>query len=171
MEKITNIELDKIKEADEKINFLLKTLDTAADGIYWMNKEGQFVYVNDLGCEILGYDKDELLRLTIFDVNPHATIEKWNDTWDKIIETGLLNTESIHKRKDGTEFPVEISSSFVRIENSEFINGFARDISERKKAEKIIKEKMEELEKINKIMVSRELDMIKLKEKLNETNL
>lgn len=170
MNEKSNIELEKIKDAEERVRFLLKTLDTAADSIYWMNKDGQFIYVNDLGCNILGYDKDEILNLKIFDVNPHATIEKWNDAWRKANESGSIRQETIHKHKDGTLFPVEISSSFVKIGDDGFINGFARDISERKKNEKIIEEKMDELEKLNKIMVSRELDMMKLKEKLKESN-
>ena len=166
MKEENNVELQKIKDPNERVKFLLKTLDTAADPIYWMNKEGQIIYVNDIGCEVLGYDQDELIKLTIFDVDSTSSTEKWGELWESSNKSERYRLESVHKRKDGTEFPVEISSNFVKIDDSEFINGFARDITARKKAEKIIEEKIEELEKMNKIMVDREFDMIKLKEKL-----
>jgi PAS domain S-box-containing protein len=128
------------KIIEEHLELLFNTLDVASDSVYWMDTKGRFCYANAAGCKALGYSKDELLNMRVFDVNPAATPQKWDEVWHAIKDKGNYTSESVHRRKDGSEFPVEIASTYAKFGDKEYINGFARDITERKKAEEALLE-------------------------------
>ncbi|MDA8139341.1 MAG: PAS domain S-box protein [Desulfobacteraceae bacterium] len=133
------------KRTQEQLEILKQSIDTAPDGAYWMDKEGRFIYVNQAGCAALGYRREELMRLTIFDINPLATPERWAQVW-QILKTGNnYFSQSVHRRKDGTTFPVEITSTYGRMGDQEYCNGFARDITERRQAEEALRQSEEAL--------------------------
>ena len=120
---------------------LKHSIDIHYDAAFWTTPEGEFVYVNDTACTSLGYDRDELMCLRIWNINPIVNLnpEKWSDVWNRLREQKTIHIESIHVRKDGTEFPVEIVSTYVQFGDQEYNCGFARDISERKQAEDALK--------------------------------
>ena len=124
------------KKTEEWLDLLKQSIDAFAEGAYWTDRDGRFLYVNAAGCRALGYSRDELLKLRVWDINPRATPERWEQVWQTLPEKKFFTCESVHHRKDGTEFPVEIASTYVKLGEKEFFNGFARDISDRKKAEK-----------------------------------
>lgn len=120
--------------SEEQIVILKRALDAHHDGVYWMDRDNKFVYVNDAGCRVLGYEPQELLGKSIVDVNPLATPERMAMVWEKLRKDGFYTAESVHRRRDGTELPVEIMTTYVLHEGREYAAGFARDISERKRA-------------------------------------
>ena len=123
------------------LEMLKHSIDIHYDAAFWTTPEGEFVYVNDTACTSLGYDRDELMCLRIWNINPIVNLnpEKWSDVWNRLREQKTIHIESIHVRKDGTEFPVEIVSTYVQFGDQEYNCGFARDISERKQAEDALK--------------------------------
>jgi PAS domain S-box-containing protein len=123
------------KQAEEQIRLFKYSIDTAPDGAYWMDRKGRFLYVNDAGCKALGYNREEMEQLCITDINPYVTPQGWELVWQTIIKQQSPTTESTHRRKDGSEFPVEITSTYIKFGDQEYCNGFARDITGRKKAE------------------------------------
>ncbi|MEA1956960.1 MAG: PAS domain S-box protein [Euryarchaeota archaeon] len=70
-------------------------------------------------------------------------------------------------RKDGTEFPVELSLSAVKIKGKWNAIGIIRDIIERKRAEDALRKSIAELERFNRLAVDRELRMVELKREVN----
>jgi PAS domain S-box-containing protein len=128
------------KRAVERFELIKDSIDAASDGAYWMDREGWFIYVNDAGCKALGYSRDELLQLRIFDVNQRVTAQRWDELWQVLRDKKVFTTESVHCRKDGSEFPVEITSSYIKFGNQEYVNEFARDISERMQAQEALRE-------------------------------
>jgi len=138
-------------QAEEQLQILKYSIDTAPDGAYWMNPEGHFLYVNDAGCKALGYTHEEILQMSVFDVDLNATPELWAQLWLYLREKNNFVGQSVHRRKDGSEFPVEITSAYGKFGEQEYCNGFAKDITERKKAEEqllIAKEKAEESDRL-----------------------
>ncbi|NJD22633.1 MAG: PAS domain S-box protein [Melioribacter sp.] len=133
-------ELTIRKAAEEQLNLLKYSVDTSSDGAYWLDSEGRFLYINDTGCKSLGYGVDELLKMRLWDINPRVTSQRWAEVWPIIKEKKIYSAESVHRRKDGSEFPVEIISSYIKFGEKEYCNGFARDITERKLAEIAIEE-------------------------------
>jgi len=129
-----------LKDA-QLLEMLKHSIDIHYDAAFWTTPEGEFVYINDMACTSLGYERDELMSLRIWDINPivNQDPEKWSDVWNQLREQKTIHVESIHVRKDGTEFPVEIVSTCVQFGDQEYICTFARDISERKQVEDALK--------------------------------
>ena len=122
----------------EKMEIFKAIVHTISDAVFWLDPEGNFIYVNESACKSLGYDHDELMKLKVFDVNPRADSARWNAVVRQFRKKKLFHAESIHRRKDGSEFPVEIISSYIKFDNKEYFCGFARNITERKHAEEFI---------------------------------
>lgn len=122
----------------EKMEIFKAIVHTISDAVFWLDPEGNFIYVNESACKSLDYDHDELMKLKVFDVNPRADSARWNAVVRQFRKEKVFHAESIHRRKDGSEFPVEIVSSYIKFDNKEYFCGFGRDITERKHAEEFI---------------------------------
>jgi PAS domain S-box-containing protein len=125
------LDITERKKNEKNMELLKLSIEISLDGAFWMNKKGQFVYVNDAACKSLGYTKEQLMQLTIFDVNTNITSDNWEEFWSYLRENKMIKSETVHKRKDGSLFPVEISSVYIKVLDEEYCNGFARDISSR----------------------------------------
>ncbi len=123
------------RQAEDEVRMLKHSIDVHYDGVYWMNTDNEFVYVNEAACKAVGYERAELIGRTVYQVNPMATAEGMRGVWEGLRKGGPFLGESVHRRKDGSEFPVEIVTTYVRFGGKEFACGFARDISEKKKLE------------------------------------
>ena len=104
-------------------------VDHASDCIYWIKPDARFANVNDSTCRRLGYDRNELLRLTVFDVDPAFPREAWEAHWQEIKKRRSFTIETRHRTKEGEVFPVEVSVNYVEYEGAEYNFAFARDIS------------------------------------------
>ncbi|MFO1475112.1 MAG: PAS domain S-box protein [Verrucomicrobiota bacterium] len=116
--------------------------DQAAHAIYGMNRDASLCYVNDQACRSLGYTSAELLKLSIFDIDPDFTPEMWEKAWDRFHrrEVEVMRIETRHRRKDGSIFPVEIASKHFWQGQTELHVAFVVDLTERKRIEKQIRE-------------------------------
>ncbi|MHB8060003.1 MAG: PAS domain S-box protein [Gaiellaceae bacterium] len=128
-------DISERKLAQEQIEMLKRSIDMHPDGAYWLDAKGEFVYVNEAGCRSVGYALEELLGKPVGLVNPAATPERMKEIWKKLRGEGSYTSETIHRRKDGSEFPAEITSTYIRLGDKEYNCGFARDISERKRSD------------------------------------
>jgi len=126
-------------------------IEKAREAIYWIKSDTSIVYVNEAACKSLGYSKKELLKLKLFDIDPVFPKESWDQHWAKTRELGSYTIESFHKRKDGSIFPLEILISFMSFEGEEYHCAFARDITERKKAEEALQRSERLLKESQKI--------------------
>ncbi len=125
-------ERERERQALRFTQFAINRSSTAA---YWMGKDARFIYVNDQACRSLGYDRDELLTMTVHDIGPDFPLEAWAPHWQEVRERGAFTFETSHQRKDGTLFPVAITVNHVRFAGREYNCAFAVDISERLAAE------------------------------------
>jgi two-component system, cell cycle sensor histidine kinase and response regulator CckA len=116
----------------EQHQFTQFAIDHLAMGAFWMTKEGKFIYVNDAACRLLGYTREELLKLNVWDIDPSATVQSWPEIWDQLSETKQHRLETRHRKKDGTLIPVEVVINHVEFHGVEFQCSFTRDISEEK---------------------------------------
>lgn len=168
-------EIEQRKQTECTLHMTQFAVDHASDSLFWITADGGFANVNDSACRRLGYSRDELLRLTVFDVDPAFPREAWEAHWREIKERKSFTIETMHRTKAGESFPVEVTVNYVEYEGAEYNFAFARDISERKRAEEELRKANEELEsrlaelkKVNKMFVGRELRMIELKDKIKE---
>lgn len=122
--------------------------NTSIDGFWLVNKSGQFLDVNSAYCRMTGYSKDELKKMIIPDLEAVEPPEITRRHIQKIIETGSDRFESIHRCKDGRHINVEISVTYIK--HSGKMMCFIHDITKRKKADAILRQKTEELIRSNK---------------------
>ena len=118
------------------------------DAFASVDLEGRIKEFNDVYCQMLGYEKEEIPSLTYTDVTP----EKWHAYEDEIVRAQVLTNgfsevyEKEYRRKDGTIFPVELRSILLRDASGQPSGMWAiiRDITERKRAEAAMRESEEE---------------------------
>jgi PAS domain S-box-containing protein len=123
------------KRAEQKQQAIIKT---ALDGFWLINLEGKFLEVNDSYCKMIGYTREELLGMSIPDIEAAETPEETVQRIKKIMEQGSDRFETRHKRKDGNIIDVEVSVNYLDVgEGQMFV--FVRDITERRKAEEALK--------------------------------
>ncbi len=137
------------KKVEEALQMFRYSIDQAPIDISWINQDGDFLYVNEQVCRSLGYTREELLRLRLWDIDPVFPKERWNNNWKRYRENrqgGGEHHETIHRRKDGVDFPVEVSSKHLWFGDNELHVAFVNDISQRKKVEDEIRRLNEELE-------------------------
>ena len=111
-------------------------MDRAGIGIAWNHAEtGQFLYANDELCRQLGYPREELLALTISDVNPEfPPLLVRQAAADLRTGTGVVRIETVHQRKDRSSHPVEATVYLHRAVDAEWLITFIEDITARKAA-------------------------------------
>ncbi|NTW87200.1 MAG: PAS domain S-box protein, partial [Holophagaceae bacterium] len=122
-------------EAQREQRILNAAIDKAVDPVYGINAMGRLVFVNQAAEAALGYSRQELLGLSLWDVEQGASPDQWPDRWTQLREIGSSRTEARHRRRDGSTFPVETSSGYIAFEGREVVFTQAQDITERKAAE------------------------------------
>lgn len=138
-------DISELKRAEEQLTLLKHSIDVHYDGAYWTDTENRFIYINEAGCKALGYQREELIGKTLLDVNPKASPERLKQVWESLRSQGYYSTEAVHRRKDGSELPVELVTTYVQFKGREFSCGFARDITARKRVE-------QELRRVNRAL-------------------
>ena len=114
-------------------------IESAMDGFWLTDKQGNFLEVNEAYCNMSGYSKEELLKMKISDIESIESYEETVSRIEKIIKIGEDRFESVHQRKNGSYFIVEISAKYHNVNGGQFVT-FLHDITNRKNSERLIKE-------------------------------
>jgi PAS domain S-box-containing protein len=122
------------RKAHESLQMMRFCVDHAGDSIFWVNSEGRILYVNDATCAGLGYSREELLSMSIFDLDPDYQPGVWGPHFEELRRRGNIILETRHRAKDGRVLPIEVNANYVHFGNHEFNFAFTRDITERKRA-------------------------------------
>ena len=107
--------------------------------IFRIDEAGKIIDVNIQACTSLGYMRDELIGMTVFELDPTFTPDRWKEHRKNLKLQGSRLVESRHRRKDGTTFPVEVKVNFYEFNGEQYSYSFAQDITERRKSEQALK--------------------------------
>ena len=156
------VNITERKQAEEALKLTQFSVDNASIDIYWINRHGQFVYANNKACDSLGYTREELLKLTAMDIYPDFPIEGWPNYWNERRKQELKRFETTHQRKDGSTFPVGITSHYWKYGGQEYLFTYVYDLTERQHAEETLRRNQELLNEVQQISLTGgwELDMV-----------
>jgi PAS domain S-box-containing protein len=125
----------------EKETHLRILFEQAADAIFVSNLNGTLTKVNKQACQSTGYTENEILKLKVSDIDVEtSSSESFHEFAKNLSPDHPITIESAHRRKDGSVFPVEITIAFLQTHGGPQLLGIARDISDRKRAEKVLRE-------------------------------
>lgn len=134
-------------QPEEELQFAKSFMDRAAVAVFWVDAEARFLYVNDGACGLAGYSREELLSMTMYDVDPNFCRTVWSEYWRTIKQQGSLTFESLHRTKDGWSFPVEFTVTYLEYHGREYGCIFVRNITQRKQLEVVLDRANEVLER------------------------
>ncbi len=123
-------------------------LKFANDVIFLLDKDFTIVEANDRALEVYMYSRDEIIGMKLEDIRAEESLDQLAGHIRKVDENESATFETLHKRKDKTVFPVEVSSRLVIIEGKKYYQTIGRDITERKRVENVLKESEERFRKI-----------------------
>ncbi len=126
------------KATEDALAMARHVLDKTADAIFWSDESGQFVYVNDAACHSVGYNRHELLSMAVSDIDRTRDVEQFITFAQVLLQERVATLETVHSRKDGTSFPVELVVNRLEYGGRSYLCGFARDISQRRQAEETL---------------------------------
>ena len=158
------------KEMQENEEQYRNYIENSHEIVQSMASDGRFLSVNNSWHKSFGFEKNELEKLNMFDIVSPEFKEKLEEIFQKALAGEPISGVEIHfENKEKQEIILEgnlIPRTFYgKVVN---VRCFFRDITENRRVQQEINEKIEELEMFNKLAVDRELKMIELKNKIKE---
>jgi PAS domain S-box-containing protein len=129
-----------LREKEEKYHNLFQHSN---DAIFIHDLAGNIIDVNNRVLSLFGYDKSEILALTVSKMHPASELVKSAQAFRDVSKNGFVSFEINFQKKNGEIFPAEVSSSLFEISGTKVIQGVVRDISERREAEQNLRESEE----------------------------
>jgi len=126
---------DKLRESQAALARTQFAVDNAADMVFWTDDRGGFIYANESSCRRLGYSRGEMLGMSVWDIDRNYPRESWPAVWQRLRQEGQIRIETLQFAKGGEVFPAEVNIKHVAYGGEEFACAFARDISDRRRAE------------------------------------
>jgi PAS domain S-box-containing protein/putative nucleotidyltransferase with HDIG domain len=132
---------EALRESEERYRLLFHSSN---DGVFVHppvtgDQVGTFVEVNDQACQSLGYSREELLKLTPFDLGEPELHDKFSAIRGELLAEKQVLFETVHVAKDGCRLPVEINARLFNYHGRPMVLSLVRDISRRKQAEMEVK--------------------------------
>ncbi|APG28096.1 hypothetical protein A7E78_09735 [Syntrophotalea acetylenivorans] len=131
-------DISKRKQEEQALRLNQFAVDNTAEQAFWITPEGQITYANNAACASLGYCREELVGMSLPDIDPDFSGEDVVESWISLKKDKVRRFERCHKAKDGRLYPVEVRSNYVNYDGREFRFAFVIDISERKAAEEAL---------------------------------
>ncbi len=167
---------ERLRQSETKFRSLL---ESAPDGMVIVNANGSIVMVNEQAEKMFGYARDEMLGQPIELLVPESFREDHVSHRNGYLENPVQSSlgsdfELFARHKSGAQIPIEAALSPVDTDEGLLVSAAIRDISERKKAQlaiqesDLLREKMREIERFNRLAVDREQRMLELKRQVNE---
>ncbi|HYJ91394.1 MAG TPA: PAS domain S-box protein, partial [Pyrinomonadaceae bacterium] len=128
-------DISERKRADETLARYRHLSEYANDVIWMVNADGQIVEVNQAAVELYGYDREELLGMNVRQLRDPSTFSTLDNDL-QAANAGNIHFETLHVKKDGTSFPVEVNASSAEFGGERLIMSILRDITDRKRQER-----------------------------------
>ena len=122
-------------EAGLQLELTRVSFDRAAVAVYWLDSTGQLAYANDAFCRALGYTRDQLSGLSLFDFTADVSKEDYQRAWSQLETQGFVTFESTHRGTNGEERTSKVSVFSLDSGEGRVACCIGHDISQRKREE------------------------------------
>jgi PAS domain S-box-containing protein len=129
------LDITERKKLEDQLEKFRLSVEHSGDSVFWVNREGRILYTNASAWKTLGYKREEILNISIFDLDPDYQEGVWSAHFEDLKKRGTITLETRHRTKDGRIFPIEVNANYVCIGGQEFNFATVRDISLRKEAD------------------------------------
>ncbi|TFF42340.1 PAS domain S-box protein [Pseudomonas sp. RIT623] len=121
---------------EEALRLSQFSLDQSTLGILWVNWDSHVRYANHAVEHMLGFAEGALLEQPLAAIEPNLNMDRWLQLWKRARagDGADQQFETLCRRADGSELPVELSLSFLRFRDAEYLVVFVADITERRRA-------------------------------------
>jgi PAS domain S-box-containing protein len=137
----TYTDITERKRAEEKLSFTQYAVDTTVDPVFWINPvDASLKYVNDAACEMLGYSREELLKMHLPDVDKNFTEQKIEEIGAALQVQNSMNFETSQQTIDGRDVNVLVSVNMADYLDRQLLIANVKDISELKEVENQLRE-------------------------------
>ena len=140
-----HVDVTELRHAEESAHLFRTLVDRVNDSIEVIDPEtGRYLDVNNRWCEEHGYTRDEMLGLSVADVDARQDLGAVRKDLSRVKKQAGAVFERTHRRKDGTEFTVEVSANYIQTDR-EYVTSVLRDVTARKLAEEQLTKSEERL--------------------------
>lgn len=128
------------QQSEATLKLIQHAVDRCKTAIAWCRSDGRIIYANEAARQQLGYSEQEMLSMSVSDIDPDWPAEFWSIGWQKLKEAGVITFESLNRHKDGHLIPVEITTNYIVQNGDEYVFAFVTDITARKQAEQALRD-------------------------------
>ncbi|MEM9886696.1 MAG: sigma 54-interacting transcriptional regulator [Bacteroidota bacterium] len=133
-----NGQLKKIVK-DASAHMMKHTVDHAREMIFWIDREGNLIYVNNKVLEKTGYSRKEIKELKAWHISRYVqTPREWTDFFDKVKEKGEMSIETEQFRSDGGINHVDTVTTYINYEGNEYLFSIVLDVTKKKEREALL---------------------------------
>jgi hypothetical protein len=129
----------KVEKSEATLKQFKFMADNAQDPFILMREDGTFAYLNSKALEAWGYTEEEARSIRVPDADPIYNDAAYKELFRKAREQTIPQFETLHKRKDGSFFPVEVKVNGLRLDGMQYLFAVARNITERRASEQLLK--------------------------------
>jgi PAS domain S-box-containing protein len=133
----------ELKKSEEQLRMMKYTVDHAMDRIAWIGPDGRFLYANIAGYNEMNFSLEQVLSMRVSDIDPNYPQEKWEEHFRELKKEGERRLETKQIDGEGQTHYIDVYSKYIKFDETEFICGFGRDITELKMVQETLAKQLE----------------------------
>ncbi len=136
-------DIEERKKSDQSIALLNFAINQVKECIYMVDRKGGIKYVNHESCHSMGYSYEELIAMSVPQIDPNFSQQVWDEHWQALKQERSVRLETLHKTKNGRIIPVEVNANYFEYDGIGYNLALTHDITERKAVENALREQEE----------------------------
>ena len=133
-------DITEAKRVEDELRLFRASVDQGHDEVFWLDFEGNILYVNDSACRVTGYTREELLAMKIFQLDPDIRPRRYHESVTDLRKQNTQLFTTRHRCKNGSIIDVEIMAAYITRGGREYSFAFVREITGRIEREAILRE-------------------------------
>ncbi|CUS33719.1 PAS domain S-box protein [Candidatus Nitrospira nitrificans] len=128
-------DITESKRLEKALRLTQFSVDQAVEAIVWLDPHARIFNVNDAACDMLEYSREQLLAMTVHDIDPNFPVERWAEHWHFLKQQGALTFDAKFWSRTGNVLETDVTVNYLQYDGQEYGCMILRDVAERKQAE------------------------------------